>query len=472
MTDQMRGDCIGIAGHPYVKTPYLDTLAVQGVRFRNAYTAVPSCIAARAAMLTGCSQDKHGRVGYRDCISWENYDVTLPGSLADAGYYTQCVGKMHVHPPRLTMGFHNVELHDGYIASYRRSDTPHYLHQKAHDDYLAWLREKGRGDIDILDSGLDANSWVSRPWPYAEELHPTNWVAARSIDFLRRRDTTKPFFLMASFVRPHPPFDAPQAFFDMYSHMDMKRPAVGDWADKEDSDNAGRVYNTSNGILDDELMRRTEAGYYACISHVDNQIGRLLGAVRDYGLYSNTIIVFISDHGEMLGEHNMFRKIVPYNGSIGISMIFSGVLPKDIGCNRVNSELAELRDIMPTLLDLAGADIPESIDGKSLVPAMKREGETVREYLHGEHSGGGFGNHFIVTKTDKYIWYSKSGHEQYFNLSDDPGELHDLAGDPAYKHRIDELRGILIAELSKRNDPCTNGRELIAGFPSEPLLSM
>ena len=112
MTDQLRGDALGYAGHPDVKTPYLDTLASRGVAFDRAYSACPSCIAARAALHTGMEQSHHGRVGYEDSIPWR-YEHTLAGELTKAGYYTQCVGKMHVHPLRNYLGFNNVDLHDG-----------------------------------------------------------------------------------------------------------------------------------------------------------------------------------------------------------------------------------------------------------------------------------------------------------------------------------------------------------------------
>lgn len=123
MTDQLRGDCLGYAGHPEVKTPYLDTLASRGVSFENTYSACPSCIAARAALHTGMSQEHHRRVGYQDGIPWD-YPHTLAGELSKSGYYTQCVGKMHVHPLRSYLGFHHVELHDGYLHSARYTDVP------------------------------------------------------------------------------------------------------------------------------------------------------------------------------------------------------------------------------------------------------------------------------------------------------------------------------------------------------------
>src|SRR5690242_15261243 len=142
--DQWRGDCLSVAGHPVVHTPYLDRLASRGVRMTRAYTATPSCIPARASLLTGLSPRSHGRVGYEDGVPW-NYPVTMPGEFTRHGYQTQCVGKMHVHPPRSLMGFQHVMLHDGYLHA-GRSYSPN-LEQS--DDYLHWLRERAGTAADL-----------------------------------------------------------------------------------------------------------------------------------------------------------------------------------------------------------------------------------------------------------------------------------------------------------------------------------
>lgn len=141
VVDQMRGDCMGASGHPVVETPYLDSMATEGVTFTNAYSAVPTCIAARASLLTGLSQKKHGRVGYKDGVTW-NYEHYIAGEFSDEGYHTQCVGKMHVHPSRALCGFHNVILHDGYLHTYRSHSISSRENQFNTDDYIQWLRAK------------------------------------------------------------------------------------------------------------------------------------------------------------------------------------------------------------------------------------------------------------------------------------------------------------------------------------------
>lgn len=460
MTDQMRGDCLGIAGHPDVKTPYLDQLASQGAWFPNAYTAVPSCIASRCGMLTGLKQENHGRVGYRDMCPWD-YQVTMPGELAKAGYYTKCVGKMHVYPVRSLMGFNHIELHDGYLLKSRQSSLPYYENQNVADDYFYWLKKELGADADITDTGIGVNSWLTRPWPYEEKYHPTNWVTDRSIDFLRSRDRSKPFFLMSSYVRPHPPLDAPQCFFDMYKDKELAPPHIGDWADEIRLQHKGRITDADTGPEDPEMLRLLQAGYYACISHLDNQIGRLIMALEDDGILDDTVIMFCADHGELLGDHHTFRKTRPYQGSIHIPMILYNA-----GIRGKQENLVELRDIMPTFLEIAGSEIPRSIDGISMLH------ENGRSYIHGEHSGGDIGNQFIVTKTDKFCWFDESGREQYFNLADDPNELHDLIGDIDCQERIDILRRELIHVLDGREEGYSDGRRLIPGRPQKDVLNI
>lgn len=475
MVDQMRGDCLGIGGHPDVKTPYLDSLAVQGDYFLNAYTACPSCIAARACMMTGLSPAHTGRVGYRDGVDW-NYATTLPGELSKAGYDTKCVGKMHVHPLRNKLGFHDVTLHDGCLNYYRQADRPFYEQQTMVDDYFYWLKSELGVNADITDTGIDQNSWLARPWIYEEKYHPTNWVASETISHLRRRDRSKPFFLFSSFVRPHPPFDAPSCYFDMYRSMDLKMPVDDNWSGPpyssvpgDMSDLRGRTYNGSDGIADPELLRQARIGYYACITHIDHQIGRILQALKQDGCMENTIILFTSDHGELLGDHHAYRKTLPYQGSVRIPLIFR--IP---GGNRgvLHTNLAGLQDILPTLVELAGGKVDEPIDGISLAPILGMSPDSVkqREYLHGEHSGGQQGNQFIVTERDKFIWFMESGREQYFDLIRDPEECHDLIHDPDKKARIDQLRSLLIEELSGREENYTDGHKLIPGQKQRNVL--
>ena len=469
MVDQMRGDCLGVNGNEFIETPNLDMMATEGYNFENAYTAVPSCIASRAAILTGMSQKSHGRVGYEDGVSW-NYENTIASEFSKAGYHTQCIGKMHVYPERNLCGFHNIMLHDGYLHFARNKEGKASTQIEQCDDYLKWFREKKGHNVDLIDIGLDCNSWVSRPWGYEENLHPTNWVVNESIDFLRRRDTSMPFFLKMSFVRPHSPLDPPKFYFDMYNDEDLPAPLMGDWANKEDEENRGKDINCIKGIINKTALKRAKAAYYGLITHIDHQIGRFLIALSEYGELNNTIFLFVSDHGDMMGDHNWFRKGIPYEGSARVPFFIydpGNLLKGKKG--KVFDEVLELRDIMPTLLDFAHISIPNSVEGLSLKDLIEERDSTWREYIHGEHSFGDDSNHYIVTKRDKFLWFSQRGEEQYFDLEKDPKELTNLINSEEYKERIDYLRKILIKELEGREEGYTDGNRLLKGHPVSTL---
>ena len=469
MVDQMRGDCLGVNGNEFIETPNLDMMATEGYNFENAYTAVPSCIASRASILTGMSQKSHGRVGYEDGVSW-NYENTIASEFSKAGYHTQCIGKMHVYRERNLCGFHNIMLHDGYLHFARNKEGKASTQIEQCDDYLKWFREKKGHNVDLIDIGLDCNSWVSRPWGYEENLHPTNWVVNESIDFLRRRDPSKPFFLKMSFVRPHSPLDPPKFYFDMYKDEDLPEPLMGDWANKEDVENRGKDINCVKGIINKKALKRAKAAYYGSITHIDHQIGRFLIALSEYGELNNTIFLFVSDHGDMMGDHNWFRKGIPYEGSARVPFFIydpGNLLKGKKG--KVFDEVLELRDIMPTLLDFAHISIPDSVEGLSLKDLIEERDYTWREYIHGEHSFGEDSNHYIVTKKDKFLWFSQRGEEQYFDLEKDQKELTNLIDSEEYKERIDYLRKILIRELEGREEGYTDGNKLLKGHPVSTL---
>ena len=474
--DQMRYDCLNIAGHPVVETPNLDELARTGVRFDRAYSATPSCIPARAAIFTGKSQTGHGRVGYQDRVPWR-YDRTMPEEFAKAGYHTQCVGKMHVYPARNLMGFHHVVLHDGYLHHNRNKySIPVSEHYDEVDDYLHWLRRQEPG-ADLIDSGLDCNaSAVARPWHLPEKLHPTNWVVTESIDFLRRRDPGKPFFLWMSFVRPHSPLDPPQAYLDLYEDAEIPDPPVGDWAMTSDPGLEGYNPTTSRGIVPKRRLKKATAAYYALITHIDHQIGRFMQALAEYGEMNDTVILFTSDHGELMGDHHLFRKSLPYEGSARVPFIVNDPGNR-LGLQRgkVVKEVVEMRDIMPTLLDAAGVPIPDSVEGGSVLQlasrAAERQGVAWRSYLHGEHSQGSQSNHWVTDGKEKYVWFSQTGEEQFFLLGEDPQELHNAIRDESCRERIRHWRSVLVQELKDREEGYSDGERLIVGRTPAAVLS-
>ncbi len=454
VADQWRGDCLGCAGHPDVKTPFLDTLATHGTLFTRAYSAVPSCIAARAALLTGMDRAHTGRVGYQDGVRWD-YANTLAGAFTKAGYQTHCAGKMHVHPLRSRQGFESVTLHDGYLHYYQNADTPHHTHQLVADDYMHWL--DGRGHKNLLDGGLECNGWPCRPWQSDESEHPTRWVTDRALDFLRSRDREQPFFLTLSYVRPHPPFDPPESYLAMYRGKEMQAPPVGDWAPPLGAtEHAGM-----HGLTDPALLSEARRGYYALMTQIDHQIGRVLETLGSENERANTVVAFVSDHGEMLGDHHLFRKALPYEGSAHVPLILSG---PGVPRGKRDGRLCELMDVMPTLLAACDISVPETVDGLDALGAQ------TRDTLFGEHSYGDLSNHWAVTAREKYVWFSQDGREQYFDLENDSRELRDLSGDEQCAGRVAALRAALARELAGREEGYSDGERLVPGNVPQAIL--
>jgi arylsulfatase A-like enzyme len=464
----MRADALGIAGNEHIETPWLDRLARSGFHFTRAYSATPTCVPARVAMFTGRSPDLHGRYGYREGIDFSSaYPVTLQSTLGAAGYQTYGVGKMHVFPDRARCGFDEVLLHDGFLHTSRSlTGGP----SGAIDDYVDFLRrETGDPRADYQETGIGCNAMTARPWEREERLHPTRWVADESFHFLQRRDPTRPFLLYMSFHRPHAPFDPPAWLWEKYRARSGPERAQGDWVSGFDDHRHDHEVEAEFGSRTQAVHDQVRAGYYGNIEFIDLQINRLMENLSDQGLVQDTVIVFVSDHGEMLGDHDMYRKSVAYEGSSRIPFLLH--VPRELrerlglGDPHAIDAITELRDLMPTLLDLAGVETP--VDGQSLLSAI-RTGEGVREHLHGEHLISSLGRHsmqWIRSERFKYVWFSGDGHEQLFDLVADPREEHDLATDPAHADVLAEHREPLTRDLRDREEGFVDGDRLVAGRP-------
>lgn len=446
MTDQQRGDCLGIEGRKGLMTPNLDNLAAAGVRFTCAYSATPTCIAARRTLMSGQEPATHGLVGYLDDQEW-HIDHTLPGELRRTGYQTALVGRdMHLYPSRKRYGFEWMTL--------------------LGDDYVRWLDEHsspwqgGR-----YGHGVGSCDRTARPWHMAEWQHPTHWTVEQALRFLDNRDPSCPFFVVVSFAAPHQPLTPPTFYFERYLRTDMGEPVIGDWA----TPSVGNVADLSPASwkvkLEGEVLRETYAGYYGLINHVDDQIARFLTRLQAEA--KNTYVLFTSDHGEMLGDHYMWRKRVPYEGSARVPFLLAG---PDIGPGTICDQPVGLQDIMPTFLELAGVPVPDTVEGASLLSLIRRQTEHWRPFIHGEHADcpslpNRTGMHFLTDGKEKYIWLTDSGREQLFDLIQDPKECHDLAASPESAERLRKWRVRLIQELKDRPEGFTDGKQLIAGRP-------
>jgi arylsulfatase len=448
--DQWRGDCLGSLGHPVVETPFLDQLAAEGVTFTAAYTACPSCIATRASLITGQTPNTCGRIGYRDGVPWR-YETTLMRCLRDGGYQTFCAGKTHFYPQRIALGFEEMRLYD--VLNIERDFK---------SDYHAWLEQAGGGLVRDTTQETTSNAWLAHPWVHPEYLHPNTWTATAAIELLSRRDPTRPFFLQVSFHRPHPPLDPPIDYYERYQDRPIPLAPVGDWA--EELAEPVRQVDASSGTLPEHVLARSRRAYYAQMSHIDYQVGRLLYWLMRRGWLDNTYIIFSSDHGELLGDHHLFRKVSPLEGSAKVPLIVRP--PRSVKCPRGSScdlPVAHM-DLMPTILEEAGLAIPAIVEGSSLVPAVRGQETEWRDFIHGEHTGGRPGNQYVTDGKEKFIWDSRSGRELFFDLSTDPPEETDRSHDPAYTDRVTMWRKRLIDVLAERpQDGLSDGERLMPG---------
>jgi arylsulfatase A-like enzyme len=462
MTDQHRGDSLGAAGAAWVRTPNLDRLAKEGILFRRGYASIPSCIPARTSLLTGRSPWGHGLLGY---VQVPEYGIEMAKSLTAAGFRTHAAGKNHFAPMRNKHGYQTVELEEDWYSwkqgthafDPKKRKLP--LDPKRKCDYTLWFENEMPGK-NLNASGLGyTDHRGGHPFPYEERLHPTNWTADRAVDFLKRHKIGEKWFLKVSFQRPHPPFDAPRRFLDYYAaNPDIPMPVVADWAEKWFGHKNGSLEKTpkaSSGVFPENEIRLSRYAYYSMINHVDEQIGRVMKALKERGELENTLIIYCYDHGDMMGDHHMWRKCRAYEGSARVPFILRW--PKSMGWEnkrgQVRQELVELRDIFPTFLDAAGLPKPAVVDGLSMLDVLR--GKKWRTILDLEHSRIYEHDNAWIALTDeryKYIYFHHTGKHQLFDLTNDPTEMFNLCEDGKNAKLVASWRQKMIQHLDVRGE--------------------
>ncbi|MDE3199091.1 MAG: arylsulfatase [Acidobacteriota bacterium] len=461
MADQLRADWLGCYGNSAVYTPNLDRIARQGVRFTAAYSSTPSCTPARSALLTGLSPWNHGMLGYTNMA--RAYPFEKPRAMAEAGYYTTVVGKNHFNPIRNAHGYHQMLLdeHCSYWLDKAEHDPRAAASPEERCDYEAWFwSQMPAGNPHA--TGLSWNDWRGREFALPERLHPTAWTGDTAVNFLNGYERQEPFFLKVSFIRPHSPYDPPARLMRRYADAGLPGAQAGQWAERfrARSDSSNEIWHGEMPAAD---VRRSRQAYSGSVSHVDEQIGRILETLDRRRMLDETLILFLSDHGDMLGDQHLWRKSYAYEQSSRIPMLLrfpAGVLPEARGT--VRPEPVELRDILPTFLDAAGAPASRRLDGRSLLDLVRNEGRGWREWIDLEHNVCYSPSNHWNALTDgkrKYIFHARDGEEQYFDLESDPRELTDLAGDARHAAPLREWRGRMVAHLAERGDEFVkNGR--------------
>jgi choline-sulfatase len=436
MSDQHRADWMGCDGNAAVKTPALDRLAAEGIRFRRAYSSTPTCTPARAGLLTGMSPWKHGMLGYGRVA--DKYPAEMPRVLRDAGYQTLGIGKMHWTPQRHLHGFHQTILDES-----GRAESKDFR-----SDYRAWFATEAP-NLNADATGIGFNDYTAKPYVLPERLHPTRWTADCATHFLETYERPEPFFLKVSFARPHSPYDPPQRFWDQYKDASLPRAQVGKWAEKYAPRNSERD-DIWHGAVGEELTRRARVGYSGSVSFLDEQIGRVLGALEKRGWLEETLIVFLSDHGDMTGDHNLWRKSYAYEASARIPMLVRG---PGAGRGVVSEVPVEIRDVLPTFASAAGTAVPAMCDGASLLRAK-------REWIDLEHDVCYDRTNHWTALTDgkwKYIYHAFDGSEQLFDLVNDPHELKESSNEA----QLRVWRGRMVEHLAVRGEKWVQGGKLV-----------
>ena len=443
--DHLRSDWLGVNDHPIVMTPQIDELAYEGRSFTQAFSEVPVCVPARRIMMTG-----RGRYGIHMNHNVDGQPFTEGPKLAEvmtaAGYQTFASGKLHTCPQRNRIGFEDVQLNE----EGRRQGG------MLKDDYEAFLDDHGYGHL-AYTHGMGNNQYGLRMSPLPEPFTTTHWTAQRAMEFIDRRDPTRPFFLHVSFDKPHPPITPPESYYDLYRDVTFPQPACGDWVDTKLPVSVRRkqLHNNFDDWRDHPLMiQQSLRGFAALITHIDSMVGVLLGHLREHGLLDNTSIIFTSDHGDHLFDHGNLAKGDFFRGSTNVPFIVRPSRPWARAAGFAFSEADTTtpvghQDIMPTLLDLCGLQIPESVEGQSLVPTLLGESAAFRPYTCG-NCGTAFG---VSDGRTKYQWFGDEDLHFLFDLQNDPNDLHDLSTDPAWQDALGRQQQRLIDWLTANDDP-------------------
>jgi len=472
-TDQQRADSLACTGSPWAVTPNLNKLADQGALFRNCYVQNPLCGPSRASLFTGKYPSNHGL--YANGVPLPAHQRMFTKTLSDAGYDCGMIGKQHLAPcdtwrtePRRDDGYRVFEWAHG----------PN--HRALENDYHRWLR-KTQPDIyqEIFpDKGANENTEYSNrartgtPIDHVvKEGHYSHWVGERAEEFISHdRTDQQPFFLMANFFDPHHSFGAPQEFRDLIDASAIPEPNTK-LNELDEKPAAHRAYSkhsysgTAPGFQDysKSEIREIRAQYWAMIALVDHEVGRMLQALEDSGQADNTLVVFSSDHGEMLGNHQqMLKGPQLYDDLARVPLIMRW--PSTIPAGSELSQLVQWIDLPATFLNAADCAVDITLQGESLLPLATGADTHWRTWATCEYRYSGFVTEPLIMTTmvrnDEWkliIWHGQPAcgtvrDGELYNLKDDPGELDNLFHLPEYIEQRRTMKGLLLDVMASTED--------------------
>ena len=434
MADQLAAPALAAYGNKVCRTPHIDALAARGTLFENFYSNFPLCAPSRASMLTGRQASRLGV--FDNACDFPSQAPTLPYYLSALGYHTVLSGKMHFIGADQLHGYQERLTTDIYPSDF--GWTPDW-----------------KKSIPVAATGLSLRSVVEAgTCRRSLQLDFDDEVAAKSVqwiyDYGRQSDRRKPFFHTVSMTHPHNPYVTTQHYWDLYNHADIDMPRVGPIPyDKLDahSQRLWKIYKFHEYQVTAKDVRRSRHGYYGMTSYIDDQVGRLVAALREMDLADSTVIVFTSDHGDMLGERGLWYKWMHFENACRIPMIIAMPGQK---ATRVKAP-ASLMDLLPTVVDIAGKVEPVApIEGESLLPSVRGEGELSydRPVFAEMNADGTFSPSFMVRKADWKLIACDGDPPMLFDLRNDPDEMKNLAGKTEVAKVESELQALIDANWS------------------------
>ena len=462
--DQLRKDALGCYGNPIVQTPNIDRIAMHGVRCERTFTAYPVCAPNRASLATGRYPTIHGL--RNNGIILPDEETSLMEVLRQRGYNTYGVGKMHFGPqwqfPPDGSPLKDPKPEWAVNPQPQSWELPWYGFEQVQitedhrvGPYADYLASQG------YDVWSDPHSFtypqhICVRSAYPKEHHQTAWIGDRSLDFLDQHPDDRPFFMWTSFVHPHHPFNPPAPYDTMYDPADMAPPR---WREGEaelwpESYRAKHFRTTGSheaiGMhqISDAEWQRVIAFYYGMISFIDLQVGRILDTLEARGILENTIVLFTSDHGEMLGDHHLVFKGTTFDEVTNVPLIIS--YPGKVPSGEIRMAMSNSIDIMPTLLDCAGLPVPASVQGLSLVPVLQDKDLSIRDVVLIENAGV---RRSVRTEDGLLTWHGEGKRGELYNLRTDPYCQYNLWDDPSAAQLQQMLTHRLIQLMTENTDP-------------------
>jgi arylsulfatase A-like enzyme len=414
-TDQQRFDTICAGGYEYMNTPNLDRLVNEGCLYTNAYSPNPACIPARHNIISGLTCKEHGfdRNYFDDSVNMPSDIPTFPELLSNEGYDTVAIGKMHFQPCR---------SHNGFNRMYLMEEIPRF---RQDDDYAMYLNDHGLGRYSSIHGVRHLLYMLPQQSLIPIKHHGSTWVANKTIETIRENNKKRPFMIFSSFIHPHPPFDVPKEWANLYDDVEIPGGYDSITPITELAEAGAYVAD----YPDDDYLKRSKQLYYSSISFVDYNIGRILDYLEETNQIDDTLIIFTSDHGEMLGDNGTYQKFLPYDGSSKIPFIVR--YPECLEGGTVDNRMVDLNDILPTVLDVSGVCYPDNhnLPGESI---FNEVGLKDRKHQYMEHDKGSRRWVSLRNERYKYNYYYGGGIEELFDMQEDSQErINLLASSPS-----------------------------------------